>query len=63
MIDALLDQGAYQEIKKVTEHINTVTDGNKVTRYCSNMIVNTMLSCMMQKASALNVEVHKGYCC
>ncbi len=59
MIDALLDQGAYQEIKKVTEHINTVTDGNKVTRYCSNMIVNTMLSCMMQKASALNVEVHR----
>ncbi len=59
MIDALLDQGAYQEIKKVTQHINTVTDGNKVTRYCSNMIVNTMLSCMMQKASSLNVEVHR----
>lgn len=59
MIDALLDQGAYQEIKKVTEHINTVTDENKVTKYSSNLIVNTMLSCMMEKASSMDVEVRR----
>lgn len=59
MIDSLLEQGAYSEIKKVTEHINTVTDENKVTRYCSNMIVNTMLSCMMEKARSLAVEVQQ----
>ncbi|MDE7322580.1 MAG: GHKL domain-containing protein [Lachnospiraceae bacterium] len=59
MIDSLLDQGEYQEIKKVIEHINTVADGNKVTKYCSNLIVNTMLSCMMEKALSLDVEVHQ----
>lgn len=59
MIDSLLAQGAYDEIKKVTEHINSVTDNNKVTKYCSNMIVNTMLSCMMEKAGALGIEVRR----
>jgi len=57
MIDSLLEQKAYDEIKKVTEHINSVTDNNKVTNYCSNMVANTMLSCMMEKAHALGVKV------
>lgn len=57
MIDSLLEQGEYQEIKKVTKYINTVADGNKVVKYCSNLIVNTMLSCMMERASSLDVEV------
>lgn len=57
MIDSLLEQGAYDEIKKVIEHINTVIDENKVTRYCSNMIANTMLSCIMEKAYSLGIEV------
>lgn len=57
MIDSLLEQHAYDEIKKVTEHINTVADENKVTRYCSNMIANTMLCWMMEKAHSLAIEV------
>lgn len=57
LIDSLLEQGEYQEIKKVTEHINTVTDGNKVTRYCSNLIANTILSSMMEKAYSQGIEV------
>lgn len=59
MIDSLLEQGAYDEIKKVIEHINTVIDENKVTRYCSNMIANTMLSCIMEKAYSLGIEVQQ----
>lgn len=59
LIDSLLDQGEYHEIKKVTEHINALTDGNKVTRYCSNLIANTMLSSMMEKASSLEIEVQR----
>ncbi len=59
LIDSLLDQGEYHEIKKVTEHINAVTDGNKVTRYCSNLIANTMLSSMMEKASSFEIEVQR----
>lgn len=57
MIDSLLEQHAYDEIKKVTEHISTVVDENKVTRYCSNMIVNTMFCYMMEKANSLAIEV------
>lgn len=57
MIDSLLDQGEYEEIRKIIKHINTVTDGNKVAKYCSNLVVNTMLVCMMEKASSLDVEV------
>lgn len=59
MIDSLLEQGEYDEIKKVTEHINTVTDENKVVRYCSNMVANTMLSCMMEKANSLGIEIQR----
>lgn len=59
MIDSLLEQGAYDEIKKVIEHINTVTDENKVTRYCSNMIANTMLSSIMEKADSLGIEIQR----
>lgn len=57
MIDSLLDQGAYSEIKKVTKHINFVTDKNKVTRYCSNLVINTMFSGLMEKAHSMNVEM------
>jgi len=57
MIDSLLKQGAYGEIKKVIEHINSVINNNKVTKYCSNMVVNTMFSSMMEKARAFGVEV------
>lgn len=60
MIDSLLEQGEYQEIKKITKHINTVADGNKVTKYCNNLIVNTMLSCMMGRAASLDVEVRQS---
>lgn len=59
LIDSLLEQGEYHEIKKVTEHINAVTDGNKVTRYCSNLIANTMLSSMMEKAFSMGIEVQR----
>lgn len=59
IIDSLLEQGEYDEIKKVIDHINTVADENKVTRYCGNMVANTMLSCIMEKASSLGVEIQR----
>lgn len=59
MIDSLLEQHAYDEMKKVTEHINMVADENKVARYCSNMIANTMLCYMMEKAYSLEIEVQR----
>lgn len=59
MIDLLLEQGEYDEIKKVTAHINTVVDDNKVAKYCENLVVNTMLSCMMEKAASMEVAVRQ----
>ncbi len=59
MIDSLLEQGEYDEIRKVTKHINDVTDENRVVRYCDNLIVNTVLSNMMEKAEQFDIEVRQ----
>lgn len=58
VIESLLDQGEYDEIKKVAAHINTVTDGNTVTKYCENLVVNTVLSNMMERAQAMKAQIH-----
>ncbi len=57
MIDSLLDQGAYSEIKKVTEHINCVADENKTTKYCDNLVANTMFQSLMEKARSLDIDM------
>ncbi len=62
MIDSLLEQGAYSEIKKVTEHINSAADENKAARYCSNLVVNTMFSSLMERACSLKVEMRCDIC-
>lgn len=43
MIDSLLAQEEYNEIRNIVAHINEVVMENKVTRYCENLIVNTVL--------------------
>lgn len=57
MIDSLLEQKKYDEIKKITEYINDVMDENKIVKYCNNLIANTIISKMMEKASFLGIEV------
>lgn len=57
IIDSLLEQKKYEEIKEVNEHILRMADENKVTEYCSNLIVNTILSNMMDKALSHNIQV------
>lgn len=57
MIDSLLKQKRYDEIKKVIEYINDVADENKIVKYCNNLIANTIISKMMEKASFFGVEV------
>ncbi len=58
IIDSLLEQKKYGEIKEVNEHISHMADENKVEVYCSNLIVNTILSSMMAKARSLSIRVH-----
>ena len=57
MIDSLLDQEEYEEIKKVTAYLNKVTDENKVIKYCENIVMHSILSQMMDKAASLDVQV------
>lgn len=58
MIDSLLSQGEYAQIKRITEYINGVTDENKVVRYCDNLIIHSILSQIMEKARIMEVDVH-----
>ena len=58
IIDAMLAQKKYDEIKKITEHINNVADENKIIKYCNNLIANTIISKMMEKARFLGIKVN-----
>lgn len=58
MIDSLLNQGKYEEIRRLTAHINKVTDENKVFKYSNNMIVNSIICETMEWARSLDVKVN-----
>ena len=57
LIDSLLDQKEYREIKKIIGHINEVVNENKITRYCENLVINTILLQMTEHARALDVAL------
>lgn len=57
IIDSLLEQKRYEEIRGINEQIIHMADENKVKKYCSNLLVNTILSNMMDKALSLDIRV------
>lgn len=57
MILSLLEQGEYGEIRKVIGYIEDVTRENKLVRYCDNLIINTVLMQIMERARSLEVRV------
>lgn len=57
MIRLLLNQREYEEIGKIMAHINDVMDENKITKYCRNLIVNTILCEMMKRAASFDIDV------
>ncbi len=57
MIDSLLEQEEYDEIRNITGHINEVVDENKVNRYCENLVINTILLKMAQQAQSLHISL------
>ncbi len=61
MIDSLLDQGEYENIRKITHHINEVADDNKIVKYCENLIVNTVISRAMEQAQRLEIEMRTDF--
>lgn len=57
IIDSLLEQKKYDEIKEVNGHISLIAEENKVEQHCANLIVNTILSNMMTKARSFDIKV------
>lgn len=57
MISQLLDQKEYDEIRKTLSYIDDVTDENKIEKYCSNLMVNTIISKMMKRAASYAIDV------
>lgn len=58
MINSLLDQEEYGEIRKIVKHISEVADENKVAEYCSNLVINTIFASLMERANAMEVKVN-----
>ncbi len=58
MLTLLLDQGEYEEIKKIVAHVNDMAEENKVVKYCQNVIVNTIISKMMERAESSDIQVN-----
>lgn len=58
MIDSLLDQKEYAEIKNITGRINEVINENKVIQYCENRIVNTAFITTAEQAQSLQIPMH-----
>ncbi|MEY8391849.1 GHKL domain-containing protein [Lachnospiraceae bacterium] len=57
MISLLLEQGEYEEAKKIVAHINDVTEENKVVRYCNNLVVNAIITKMVEKAEMFDIDL------
>lgn len=57
MIDTLLSQEEYKEIKRIITYIHDEVDDNKITKYCNNLIVNAILTKIMEKATTMDIEV------
>ena len=57
VIDSLLNQGEYDEIRNIARHINEVVDENKVERYCENLIANAILLKMAKQAKAFHIDL------
>ncbi len=57
MILSLLEQGEYDEIRKVIRYIDDVTNDNKLVKYCDNLIINTVLMQITERARSLGAKV------
>lgn len=57
MIDSLLEQEEYDEVRRIVNHIEEVVDKNKNIRHCSNLILNTILHTMAAQADSFQVAL------
>lgn len=57
MIASLLAQEEYDQIRKLTEHINETVSDNKVIKYSQNIVINTILTKITEDAHAYDIDV------
>ncbi len=57
MIDSLLKQEEYDEVRRIVNHIEEVVDKNRNVRHCSNLILNTILHTMAAQADSFQVAL------
>ena len=58
MIENLLDQKEYDEVKKVVRHINDAVDENKIVKYSNNLVINTIIINIMERARSYGIKVN-----
>lgn len=58
MMEHLLDQKEYGEVRNIIKHINHAVDENQIIKYCNNLVMNTIISNMMDKACSLGIRVN-----
>lgn len=58
MINQLLDEGKYGEIRNITTHITAAADDSRIVKHCDNLIVNSIISKLMEQAGSLQIRVN-----
>lgn len=58
VINSLLDQKEYEEIRNIAGHINEVVEENKVYRYCENLVINTILLKITEQTHFFDIAFH-----
>ncbi len=58
IINTLLEQKEYDEVKKIIGNVSEVISDNKIRKYCENIKVNSIVSNLMEKADGLGASVN-----
>lgn len=57
-IAALADSGRYSELKELVEQYSEAIEETRVTRYCSNAVIDAVLSSYLQQAARKGIQVN-----
>lgn len=58
IIEQLLDEEKYGEIRNITAHITAAADDGRIVKYCDNLIVNSIISKLMEQAEASDIQTN-----
>lgn len=58
MIEHLLDEEKYGEIRHITTHITAAADDSRIVKYCDNLMVNSIISKLVEQAGASDIRTN-----